>query len=81
MSNIEIIGIIGSVLLSVSMMVKSTSIHNNIIMRCVNNLGSLFFIIYGFALPAYSTAIFNCIFIIINTYHIIKLIKIEHDNS
>lgn len=75
MNNVEIIGIIASILLSVSMIIKSTSIRNNIIMRILNTIGSLFFLVYGIVLPAYSTAIFNSIVILINIYHIICLKK------
>lgn len=77
---IEIIGLIASATVLVSISVKSSTIKSNIIMRVINTIGSGGFIWYGFALNAYSTAIMNIGAIIINLYYILKLIK-EYKNN
>ena len=75
MNKIEIIGIISSVILFAAMSFPSTSKRNNIIMRILDAVGSLGFVIYGLLIPAWSTAILNFAMIIINIYNIIKLKK------
>ena len=72
---IEIIGIIASVLVLVSMCVKSSNKRGNIVMRIINTIGSIVFIYYGLVLHAYSTAFLNAGAVIVNAYHIIKLIR------
>ena len=72
---LEIIGLFGSMLVLISMCVKSSDIKGNILMRIINTIGSIIFVYYGFALNAYSTAVLNIGAIIINIYHIIMLIK------
>lgn len=72
---IEIVGIIASVFILISMCVKSSNKRGNIIMRIINGLGSVFFIYYGLVLHAYSTAFLNVGAVIVNAYYIIKLIK------
>ena len=74
---IEIIGIISTVLILISMLFKTTSFKGSLIMRILNLSGSIVFVLYGCLLPAISTAILNFGLVIINTYHIILLIK-EH---
>lgn len=77
---IEIIGLIASATILISISVKSSTTKSNIIMRVINTIGSGGFIWYGFALNAYSTAVMNIGAIIINLYYIIKLIK-EYKNN
>lgn len=72
---LEIIGLFGSMLVLISMCVKSSDIKGNILMRIINTIGSIIFVYYGFALNAYSTAVLNIGAIIINIYYIIMLIK------
>lgn len=72
---IEIIGIIASIFILVSMCVKSSNNRGNLIMRVINTAGSIFFIYYGLVLQAYSTAFMNFGAAIVNCYYIIKLIK------
>ena len=64
-----------------SLIFLSTSIKGNLIMRSLNIIGSILFVIYGFLIPAYSTAIVNMLTIILNTYNIIKLLRINKTNS
>ncbi len=44
-------------------------------MRSLNLVGSAVFVVYGSILPAISTAVLNGALIIVNTYHLIMLIK------
>ncbi|MBO5711226.1 MAG: YgjV family protein [Acholeplasmatales bacterium] len=78
---IEFIGISAGVLIMGSLIFPSTSTKGNITMRILNILGSILFVIYGFLIPAYSTAIVNMLTIILNTYNIIKLLRINKTNS
>lgn len=71
---IEIIGILATLLILVSMSFKTTSVKGSIWMRALNIVGSMVFIVYGCLLPAYSTAILNAALVGVNTYHLIYLI-------
>lgn len=46
-------------------------------MRIINTAGSVFFVYYGFVLHAYSTAFLNIGAMMVNIYHIVKLIRSE----
>lgn len=74
----ELIGILASVIIFISMCFKSDSFVGNILMRSANVIGSIIFIVYGFLLPAYSTAFLNIGMVIINVYHIINMIANRH---
>lgn len=71
----ESIGIVATVLILFSMLFKTTTLKGDIRMRVLNLLGSLIFTVYGCLLPAISTAVLNGLLIIINTYHLISLLK------
>ena len=72
---IELIGIVATVIILISMLFTTTTVKGSIYMRSLNILGSLIFIVYGFLLPAVSTATLNAMLTVINVYHLIKLIK------
>lgn len=72
MNKFEIIGIIASILIVFSMAFKTTSYKGTMLMRIINTIGSIFFIIYGFILPAYATAITNCCGFVLNIFYIFK---------
>ena len=72
---IELIGISATVLILFSMMFKTTTLKGDIRMRILNLIGSIIFTVYGCLLPALSTAILNSALIIINTYHLVTLVK------
>ena len=72
---IELIGISSTVLILVSMLFKTTTIKGSILMRSLNIAGSVVFVVYGCLLPAISTAVLNAALVIINTYHLVLLIK------
>lgn len=81
---IELIGIIATLFILTSMLFKTNTTKGAIIMRSINLVGSAIFVVYGSLLPAISTAILNAGLVIINTFHLIRLIitiKKEKENS
>ena len=81
-SQYEFIGLFASVFVLFSMTVKSDSPKTNIVMRTLNAIGSLLFVIYGFILPAYSTGIMNLCAFFVHIFYIIKLYRyIKGGNS
>ena len=72
---IEIVGIFATLLILVSMCFKTTSFKGSLIMRILNLIGSIVFMIYGILLPAISTAVLNAALIMVNGYHLLILIK------
>lgn len=72
---IEIIGILATLFILVSMCFKTTSFKGSLIMRVLNLFGSVVFVVYGILLPAISTAVLNAALIMVNGYHLIMLIK------
>lgn len=72
MDKIEIIGLIAAIFIAFSMIFKTTTFKGTILMRSINTIGAIFFIIYGFILPAYSTAICNVFIFILNIYYLFK---------
>ena len=69
MNIIEIVGLIGSFLIVFSMVFKTTKYEGTIAMRIINSAGSIFFIVYGFTLPAISSGITNSILLILNIFY------------
>lgn len=72
---IEIIGIVSTIFILVSMLFKTTTLKGSIWMRGLNIIGSITFIVYGALLPAISTAILNGVLVFVNLYHFIILLK------
>lgn len=72
---VEIIGIVATLLILVSMSFKTTTLKASILMRITNIIGSVVFVVYGCLLPAISTAILNGVLVFVNSYHLIVLIK------
>lgn len=68
----ESFGLIGSLLVIFSMMIKSNTPKRNIQMRVINAIACLFLVIYGCLVPAYSTAILNSFCFLVHIYHIIR---------
>ena len=73
--NIEYIGILATLFIIISMTCETKSYKSTVMMRLTNLIGSAIFV--GCLLPAYSTALMNGMLILINTYHLIKVI-LEH---
>ena len=74
---IEVIGIVASMIVLGSMLFNSTSIKRNVIMRVVNAVGSLIFVIYGVLINSISVVIMNSAMIIVCAIHFIILIRIS----
>ena len=71
--SVEIIGIVASILILISMVFKTDTIKQVLWLRAINLVGSVAFVVYGFLVPAYSTAIVNLILVFVNLYYIIAL--------
>ena len=67
-SQIEIIGYIGSVLVAISLMMKSL-----LRLRIINLFGALFFMVYGILLDAYPVAFLNGLIVCIDLYYLFQM--------
>ena len=72
---IEMIGILATIGVIISMSCKTNCKKNKVIMRTANIIGSILFVIYGSLLPAISTAVLNGLLVFINTYHLIQILR------
>lgn len=72
---IETIGLIASILVVVASLSKTTTFKGTLWFRIINLIGSVFFVVYGFAINAYATAICNICMFFISIFYIIKEIK------
>lgn len=77
----EIVGVLGSILIAISMMFKTTTDRGVMWLRIFNLIGSIVFVIYGILLPAYSTIILNCICVILNIIGLIKIVQKIKENK
>jgi hypothetical protein len=66
----QIIGYVASVLIGISMMMKSVRR-----LRVFNGIGAFVFVIYGILIKAYPVAILNALVVIIDTYYFTKMLK------
>jgi len=74
---VEIIGIVATLAILLSMSFKTLTFKGSIWMRATNIFGSVVFVVYGSLLPAISTAVLNGLLVVVNSYHLAKLI-IDH---
>lgn len=72
--NNEILGILSTMLLVISMAISTKNNTKTLIMRIINGASSLGFIIYSLNLSAYSTIVSNLIILILDIYYIVKII-------
>ena len=72
MNRIEILGIIASAFIVLSIVFKTTSFKGTILMRSINIIGSSLFAVYGSYMRAYSLVITNIIAIAISIYYLIQ---------
>lgn len=72
---IEIVGIVATLLILASMSFKTDSYKGDVLMRILNLIGSAVFSVYGFLLPAWSTAILNIALVLVNSYHLYLLVR------
>ncbi len=72
---VELIGIIATLFILSSMCCKTNSFKGALWLRILNIIGSAIFTVYGILLPAISTGILNGLLVIVNTYHLVVLLK------
>ena len=72
---IEVFGIVSSIIILVSMCFNPQTKLGNILLRSINLIGSICFIIYGLLLPAYATIFMNSCALIINSIYLMKSLK------
>ena len=77
---IEFIGILAGIFILSSLVFRSTTRKTEILMRILNSIGAVLFIIYGILLPAYSTAIINSCILVVNIHNIYALLKRIDEN-
>ncbi len=71
----EIFGIAGSILVLVSMLYKTNTYRGAFLLRLINGIGSIVYIIYGLLLPAPSTVVLNIFAACINIYYLCRIKK------
>ena len=71
----EVIGIVATLFILLSMLFKTNTLNEDIRMRVFNLIGVIVFAVYGCLIPAYSTIILNICLIIVNTFHLVILLK------
>ena len=81
MLHTEIIGLVGSILVLLSMTVKSSTDKGNLIMRIINIVGSIIFVAYGLMISAYSTVFLNIATTLVNGFFILKLASSLRENN
>ena len=76
MNWIEIIGVLGSILVLVSFLMKDI-----IVIRLINISGSVVFIVYGILIGAFATWFVNAALIVVHVIYIIKDIKAKKNGA
>ncbi len=77
---IEIIGVVASLFILGSLTFKCVSVKRNIIMRILNAIGALIFVVYGVLMvvlqssSAWSLIVCNSLLLCFNIFHLIKLL-------
>jgi hypothetical protein len=80
----ELIGYVGSLLVAISLMMKSL-----VRLRVINMIGALFFILYGVLIGAFPVAFLNSLILGVNVYNLwqmwrekdyFKLMEVSHDS-
>ncbi|WP_299804025.1 YgjV family protein [uncultured Shewanella sp.] len=64
----EIIGYLGSIVIAISLLVSNITK-----LRYLNSVGCLMMVVYALLIGAYPVVLMNCICIMINIYHIVKV--------
>jgi hypothetical protein len=67
-NSIELIGYLGSILVAISLMMRSL-----LRLRLINLIGALFFTIYGLLLGAYPVAFLNALIVLIDLYYLFQM--------
>lgn len=71
---VEILGYVASGLVAIALMMASIWR-----LRLINMVGAILFTIYALLIQAYPVATVNAIIVLINLYHIIKLLRVEEE--
>jgi hypothetical protein len=66
----ELIGYAASLLIAISLLMKSL-----IRLRIINGIGALVFVVYGILINAYPISLLNGIIVIIDSYYLIKMLQ------
>ncbi len=74
MNVIEIVGVIASILILISMCFNSSSYKGSLLMRIFNLIGSIILTVYGSLIQAFSVVFLNGILVFVNFYYLIDLI-------
>ena len=72
---IEVFGIVSSIIILVSMCFNLQTRVGNILLRSINLIGSVCFVIYGFLLLAYATTFMNSCALVINSIYLVKILR------
>ena len=72
MSEYELIGIIGSFFIVCCLIFRTTTFNGTMLMRSINIVGSILFVVYGQFVRAYSTVITNIFATAVNIYYIVR---------
>lgn len=67
-NTVELIGYLGSILVAISLMMRSL-----LRLRLINLIGALFFTIYGLLLGAYPVAFLNSLIVLIDLYYLFQM--------
>ena len=70
---IELVGILAGIFVFISICIESHNVRSNIIMRILNSIGSILFVIYGCLISSYSIMLLNICGLIFNIKNIIKV--------
>lgn len=72
---IEVLGMLATVILIISMAYNCKDKKSTIIMRIINGVAALMFVIYSICMSAYSTILSNLLILLIDIYYLIKLMR------
>ncbi|ABV37114.1 hypothetical protein Ssed_2505 [Shewanella sediminis HAW-EB3] len=64
----ELIGYLGSAVIAISLLVANVTL-----LRYLNSIGCAIMVTYALLISAYPVVLMNCICIMINIYHIVKV--------
>ena len=72
---VELLGIIASVFIVISLLFKTSTRKGGILLRCFNIVGSVLLAVYGSLLPSISIIVLNIVGTIVNIYQLVLLMK------
>lgn len=75
--NIEIVGIIASIIILISACANTTSNKGILLLRGLNIIGSLLYVYYGFKIHSISLVVLDSCMILINGFYLYKHSKIS----